>query len=167
MSYSASQQASTRSSSVHLLYLFLKQLSIVLYLIKAFLFAGIVFSSLRGKTKIVGISLGKDVPTITLFLFLSYGNSMMLGRKNYILDDVVILYRMCMVYQMDAAHNMSVRSVAGPERQLDLLCSLSRPYCIGFSKSAAKIRNKNEIFLRRCGKVKNLEKNKTSMRKIS
>jgi len=41
------QQASTRSSSVHLLYLFLKQLSIVLYLIKAFLFAGIVYFFIR------------------------------------------------------------------------------------------------------------------------
>ena len=70
---------------------------------------------------------------------------------------------MCMVYQMDAAHSMSVlckakrqsraRSVAGPERKLDLLCSLSRPYCIGFSKSAAKIQNKNEIFLRSYEKV--------------
>jgi len=57
---------------------------------------------------------------------------MMPGRQNYVLDDVVILYRLCMVYRMDAAHNMSVRSVAGPEQKLVLLCLLSRSYRIGF-----------------------------------
>ena len=72
--------------------------------------------------KIVGISL-----CISLF---STGNPMMPGRKNYVLDDVVILYRLCMVYQMDA-HNYSVRSVAGSEQKLVLLCLLSRSYCIG------------------------------------
>ena len=81
---------------------------------------------------------------------------MMPGRKNYVLDDLVILYRMCMVYQMDAAHNMSVRSVADPEQKLVSLCLLSRSYCIGFLKSAAKIQIKNEIFLRSCEKVQNL-----------
>ena len=63
---------------------------------------------------------------------------------------------MCMVYQMDAAHNMSVRSVAGSEQKLVMLCLLSRSYRIGFLKSAAKIRNKNEIFLRSWKKVQNL-----------
>lgn len=63
---------------------------------------------------------------------------------------------MCMVYQMDAAHNMSVRSVADPEQKLVSLCLLSRSYCIGFLKSAAKIQIKNEIFLRSCEKVQNL-----------
>ena len=53
---------------------------------------------------------------------------------------------MCMVYQMDAAHNMSVRSVADPEQKFVSLCLLSRSYCIGFLKSAAKIQIKNEIF---------------------
>ena len=81
---------------------------------------------------------------------------MMPGRKNYVLDDVVILYRLCMVYQMDAAHNMSVRSVADPEQKLVSLCLQSRSYCIGFLKSAAKIQIKNEIFLRSCKKVLNL-----------
>ena len=63
---------------------------------------------------------------------------------------------MCMVYQMDAAHNMSVRSVADPEQKLVSLCLLSRSYCIGFLKSAAKIQIKNEIFLRSCEKDQNL-----------
>ena len=57
---------------------------------------------------------------------------------------------------MDAAHNMSVRSVAGPEQKLVMLCLLSRSYRIGFLKSAAKIQIKNEIFLRSCEKVLNL-----------
>ena len=130
ISYRASQQASTKSSSVHLLYLFLRQLSIVLYLIKAFLFAGIVFFFIEWINKIVGISLGKDNPNYHCISLFSTGNPMMPGRKNYVLDDVVILYRLCMVYQMDA-HNYSVRSVAGSEQKLVLLCLLSRSYCIG------------------------------------
>jgi hypothetical protein len=66
---------------------------------------------------------------------------MMPGRKNYVLDDVVILYRLCMVYQMDAAHNRTVRSVAGPEQKLVLLCLLSRSYRIGFLKIGCKDTN--------------------------
>ena len=80
--------------------------------------------------KIVGISLGKDNPNYHCISLFSTGNPMMPGRKNYVLDDVVILYRLCMVYQMDA-HNYSVRSVAGSEQKLVLLCLLSRSYCIG------------------------------------
>ena len=80
--------------------------------------------------KIVGISLGKDNPNYHCISLFSTGNPMIPGRKNYVLDDVVILYRLCMVYQMDA-HNYSVRSVAGSEQKLVLLCLLSRSYCIG------------------------------------
>ena len=80
--------------------------------------------------KIVGISLGKDNPNYHCISLFSTGNLMMPGRKNYVLDDVVILYRLCMVYQMDA-HNYFVRSVAGSEQKLVLLCLLSRSYCIG------------------------------------
>ena len=80
--------------------------------------------------KIVGISLGKDNPNYHCISLFSTGNPMMPGRKNYFLDDVVILYRLCMVYQMDA-HNYFVRSVAGSEQKLVLLCLLSRSFRIG------------------------------------
>ena len=46
ISYKASEQASTRSSRVHLLYLFLRHLSMVLYLNSAFLFTGMAFNFL-------------------------------------------------------------------------------------------------------------------------
>lgn len=39
---------------------------------------------------------------------------------------------------MDAAHNMSVRSVARSEQNLVLLCLLSRSYRIGFLKIGCK-----------------------------
>ena len=38
---------------------------------------------------------------------------MMPDRNNYVPDNVVILYRLCTVCQMDA-HNLSVRSVDSP-----------------------------------------------------
>ena len=104
--------------------------------------------------KIVGISLGKDNPNYHCISLFSTGNPMMPGRKNYVLDDVVILYRLCMVYQMDA-HNYSVRSVAGSEQKLVLLCLLSRSYCritTCFKRirpnAGAKLQNKYENFLR-------------------
>ena len=86
---------------------------------------------------------------------------MMPGRQNYVLDDVVILYRLCMVYRMDAAHNMSVRSVAGPEQKLVLLCLQSRSFRIRIltcfkriiTNAGAKLQIKNEIFLRSSEKV--------------
>lgn len=42
---------------------------------------------------------------------------MISGEINYVLDDVVILYRLCMVFQM-YAHNNSVQSDADSERML-------------------------------------------------
>lgn len=55
---------------------------------------------------------------------------MISGEINYVLDDVVILYRLCMVFQM-YAHNNSVQSDADSERMLLLLCLLLHSYCIG------------------------------------
>ena len=81
---------------------------------------------------------------------------MMPGKNNYVLDDVVILYLLLYaVYQM-GAHNYFVRSVAGSEQKLVLLCLLSRSFRIRIltcfkriiTNAGAKLQIKNEIFLR-------------------
>ncbi len=46
---------------------------------------------------------------------------MMPDRNNYVPDNVVILYRLCTVCQMDA-HNLSVRSVDSLGQMLVMLC---------------------------------------------
>ena len=55
------------------------------------------------------------------YSFCHHGILMMPDRNNYVPDNVVILYRLCTVCQMDA-HNLSVRSVDSPGQKLVMLC---------------------------------------------